>query len=207
MLRESAVVLPRGEVQYVVTEYGSVNLFGKSIQERAIALISIAVGAFAGLAQKRPFVLVPVHAAAKRRKPQNVCAAVFSVGLLHLLSGQGNLQVVGVGQDAYAGLRGGLRTLHRLHHGQRRERPRRRPRRLVQHAVDTHLGTRRSGRRPGTLLRGDRRRESAERENGEPSSRGVKRRVLAVRVLDGMKTRQCRFGRPRRGVADAPGSQ
>ncbi|MEJ2056762.1 MAG: GNAT family N-acetyltransferase [Desulfofustis sp.] len=42
MLRESAVVLPRGEVQYVVTEYGSVNLFGKSIQERAIALISIA---------------------------------------------------------------------------------------------------------------------------------------------------------------------
>ncbi len=42
MLRESAVVLPRGELQYVVTEYGSVNLFGKSIQERAIALISIA---------------------------------------------------------------------------------------------------------------------------------------------------------------------
>ncbi len=42
MLHDSAVVLPRGEVQYVVTEYGSVNLFGKSIQERAIALISIA---------------------------------------------------------------------------------------------------------------------------------------------------------------------
>ena len=42
MLNDSAVVLPRGEVQYVVTEYGSVNLFGKSIQERAIALISIA---------------------------------------------------------------------------------------------------------------------------------------------------------------------
>jgi RimJ/RimL family protein N-acetyltransferase len=42
MLSHSAVVLPRGEVQYVVTEYGSVNLFGKSIQERAIALISIA---------------------------------------------------------------------------------------------------------------------------------------------------------------------
>lgn len=38
----SAVVVPRSEVQYVVTEYGSVNLFGKSIQERAIALISIA---------------------------------------------------------------------------------------------------------------------------------------------------------------------
>ncbi len=42
VLNDSAVVLPRGEVQYVVTEYGSVNLFGKSIQERAIALISIA---------------------------------------------------------------------------------------------------------------------------------------------------------------------
>jgi len=42
MLQNTAVVVPRGEVQYVVTEYGSVNLFGKSIQERAIALISIA---------------------------------------------------------------------------------------------------------------------------------------------------------------------
>jgi len=41
-LINSAVVVPRSEVQYVVTEYGSVNLFGKSLQERAIALISIA---------------------------------------------------------------------------------------------------------------------------------------------------------------------
>ncbi len=38
----TAVVVPRSEVQYVVTEYGVVNLFGKSIQERALALISIA---------------------------------------------------------------------------------------------------------------------------------------------------------------------
>jgi acyl-CoA hydrolase/RimJ/RimL family protein N-acetyltransferase len=37
-----AVVIPRGDVQYVVTEYGIVNLFGKSLQERALALISIA---------------------------------------------------------------------------------------------------------------------------------------------------------------------
>ncbi|MFH1057703.1 MAG: GNAT family N-acetyltransferase [Pseudomonadota bacterium] len=36
-----AVVVPRGDVQYVVTEYGLVNLFGKSLQERALALISI----------------------------------------------------------------------------------------------------------------------------------------------------------------------
>jgi acyl-CoA hydrolase len=42
VLQNSAVVIPRGEVQYVVTEYGSVNLFGKSIQERALAMISIA---------------------------------------------------------------------------------------------------------------------------------------------------------------------
>jgi len=37
-----AVVVPRGDVQYVVTEYGVVNLFGKSLQERAIAMVSIA---------------------------------------------------------------------------------------------------------------------------------------------------------------------
>jgi acyl-CoA hydrolase/RimJ/RimL family protein N-acetyltransferase len=42
MLQNTAVVVPRSEVQYVVTEYGAVNLFGKSIQERATALISIA---------------------------------------------------------------------------------------------------------------------------------------------------------------------
>jgi acyl-CoA hydrolase/GNAT superfamily N-acetyltransferase len=42
MIKDKAVVVPRSEVQYVVTEYGSVNLFGKSIQERATALISIA---------------------------------------------------------------------------------------------------------------------------------------------------------------------
>ncbi|MCB2227659.1 MAG: GNAT family N-acetyltransferase [Desulfarculaceae bacterium] len=41
-LENLAVVVPRGDVQYVVTEYGVVNLFGKSLQERAIAMISIA---------------------------------------------------------------------------------------------------------------------------------------------------------------------
>lgn len=41
-LDHTAVVIPRGDVQFVVTEYGAVNLFGKSIQERALALISIA---------------------------------------------------------------------------------------------------------------------------------------------------------------------
>lgn len=42
MLDNTAVVIPRGDVQYVVTEYGAVNLFGKSLQERAMAMISIA---------------------------------------------------------------------------------------------------------------------------------------------------------------------
>ncbi|WP_299978146.1 GNAT family N-acetyltransferase [Desulfobacula sp.] len=37
-----AVVVPRGDVQFVATEYGVVNLFGKTLNERAMALISIA---------------------------------------------------------------------------------------------------------------------------------------------------------------------
>jgi len=37
-----AIVVSRGDVHYVVTEYGAVNLFGKSLQERAMAMISIA---------------------------------------------------------------------------------------------------------------------------------------------------------------------
>lgn len=41
-LSDAAVVVPRGDVQYVITEYGAVNLFGKSLQERAMAMISIA---------------------------------------------------------------------------------------------------------------------------------------------------------------------
>ncbi len=43
ILKQGAgVVTSRGDVHYVVTEYGVANLFGKSIQERAKALISIA---------------------------------------------------------------------------------------------------------------------------------------------------------------------
>ncbi|MBT8372350.1 MAG: GNAT family N-acetyltransferase [Deltaproteobacteria bacterium] len=41
-LKDTTVVVPRGDVQYVATEYGVVNLFGKSLQERATAMISIA---------------------------------------------------------------------------------------------------------------------------------------------------------------------
>ncbi len=41
-LTEYAVVIPRGDVQFVVTEYGLVNLFGKTLQERVMALVSIA---------------------------------------------------------------------------------------------------------------------------------------------------------------------
>ena len=39
--QEMAIVVPRGDVQFVVTEYGAVNLAGKSLQERALAIISI----------------------------------------------------------------------------------------------------------------------------------------------------------------------
>jgi acyl-CoA hydrolase/GNAT superfamily N-acetyltransferase len=42
VLENTAAVVPRGDVHYVVTEYGAVNLFGKSFQERAMAMISIA---------------------------------------------------------------------------------------------------------------------------------------------------------------------
>ncbi|MCX7797526.1 MAG: 4-hydroxybutyrate CoA-transferase [Melioribacter sp.] len=42
----AGVVTTRGDVHYVVTEYGIANLFGKSIQERARALIEIAHPAF-----------------------------------------------------------------------------------------------------------------------------------------------------------------
>ena len=41
-LDDTAVVVPRGDVHYVVSEYGAVNLFGKSLQERVIAMITIA---------------------------------------------------------------------------------------------------------------------------------------------------------------------
>ena len=36
------VTTPRSDVMHVVTEYGTVNLKGKSVAERAVALISIA---------------------------------------------------------------------------------------------------------------------------------------------------------------------
>jgi acyl-CoA hydrolase/GNAT superfamily N-acetyltransferase len=41
-LNDTVVVVPRGDIHYVVTEYGAVNLFGKSIQERVMAMIGIA---------------------------------------------------------------------------------------------------------------------------------------------------------------------
>ncbi len=42
LLSDTAVVVTRSDVQHVVTEFGAVNLFGKSLQERALAMISIA---------------------------------------------------------------------------------------------------------------------------------------------------------------------
>ena len=45
-LENMAVVVPRGDAHCVATEYGLVNLFGKTLEERALALISIAHPAF-----------------------------------------------------------------------------------------------------------------------------------------------------------------
>ena len=42
LLDGTIVTLPRQDVRWVVTEFGAVNLFGKSTQERAMAMISIA---------------------------------------------------------------------------------------------------------------------------------------------------------------------
>ena len=42
MLENTAIVVPRSDVHYVVSEFGIVNLFGKSLQERAMAMISLA---------------------------------------------------------------------------------------------------------------------------------------------------------------------
>jgi acyl-CoA hydrolase/GNAT superfamily N-acetyltransferase len=41
-LNDTNVGVPRADVHYVVTEYGAVNLFGKSLQERVVAMISVA---------------------------------------------------------------------------------------------------------------------------------------------------------------------
>lgn len=41
-MENEPVVVPRGSVHYVATEYGVVNLFGKNIQERVMAMISVA---------------------------------------------------------------------------------------------------------------------------------------------------------------------
>ncbi|MEW6186096.1 MAG: GNAT family N-acetyltransferase [Thermodesulfobacteriota bacterium] len=47
-LERVAVVVPRGDIHFVVTEFGTANLFGKNLQERAMALIGIAHPEFRG---------------------------------------------------------------------------------------------------------------------------------------------------------------
>jgi ribosomal protein S18 acetylase RimI-like enzyme len=42
ILKDTNVAVPRADVHYVVTEFGAVNLFGKSLQERVVAMISLA---------------------------------------------------------------------------------------------------------------------------------------------------------------------
>ncbi len=46
LLEGEGVTIPRSDIHYVVTEYGSAYLFGKSIRERALSLIEIAHPAY-----------------------------------------------------------------------------------------------------------------------------------------------------------------
>jgi acyl-CoA hydrolase len=39
---DEAVAIPRADVHWVITEYGTAYLFGRSLAERAVALIDIA---------------------------------------------------------------------------------------------------------------------------------------------------------------------
>ncbi len=41
-LTDTNVAVPRADVQYVITEYGAFNMAGKSLQERAVGMISVA---------------------------------------------------------------------------------------------------------------------------------------------------------------------
>ncbi len=54
LLAGEGVGVPRSEVHYVITEYGIAYLFGKSIRERAIALIQIAIPTTAPCCWPRP---------------------------------------------------------------------------------------------------------------------------------------------------------
>lgn len=45
-LTDTNVAVPRADVQYVITEYGAFNMAGKSLQERAVGMISVAHPSF-----------------------------------------------------------------------------------------------------------------------------------------------------------------
>ena len=46
LLTDTNVAVPRADVQYVITEFGAFNMAGKSLQERAVGMISVAHPAF-----------------------------------------------------------------------------------------------------------------------------------------------------------------
>jgi acyl-CoA hydrolase/GNAT superfamily N-acetyltransferase len=61
----AGIVTSRGDVRYVVTEYGVADLWGKSVRERALALVEIAHPSFRAelleQAKKRRYVFVDQH--------------------------------------------------------------------------------------------------------------------------------------------------
>jgi acyl-CoA hydrolase/GNAT superfamily N-acetyltransferase len=78
LMAGEVVVVPRGSVHYVATEYGVVNLFGKSLQERVMAMISIAHPDFRDelfLAAKKSGMIEP------RRSLGEAAKAVYPVNL------------------------------------------------------------------------------------------------------------------------------
>lgn len=77
-IKSGGVVVPRTDVSYVVSEYGAVNLFGKNLQERATAMISLAHPDFRNelFEQAKEFGLMP-----RSRRLSESLRSVYPAGL------------------------------------------------------------------------------------------------------------------------------
>lgn len=87
MTESVAVVVPRGDVHWVATEYGIANIFGKSLQERVMALISIAHPDFRDELLE---VAKDMDMIGKERSLGEAVRAVYPVGLEDTIERDGN---------------------------------------------------------------------------------------------------------------------
>jgi acyl-CoA hydrolase/RimJ/RimL family protein N-acetyltransferase len=90
-MASDVVVVPRASVHHVATEYGVVNLFGKSLQERVLAMISIAHPDFRDelfLAAKQAGMVGP------QRSLGEAARAVYPVSLEEAIQVNGQLVTV-----------------------------------------------------------------------------------------------------------------